>query len=114
MCFPFFLTVLFFLTLNFNYKSLYIPSSKEKHATTVETPQASAPPPECTIKGVDSKDVITIALSGSDARAVIEKQVLSSVEQQPTKALSWVIYNLDRQTCITVSVRPMQAQDQAP
>ncbi len=31
--FPFFLTVLFFLTLNFNYKSLYLPSNTESAPT---------------------------------------------------------------------------------
>ncbi|HKS14439.1 MAG TPA: hypothetical protein VJS90_15520 [Pseudomonas sp.] len=106
VCFPFFLTVLFFLTLNFNYKSLYIPVAKAPPDTTPGPAPEDAPP-------ADAREVITIALSGSDARAVIEKQVMRHMEQQATKAVSWVIYNLDTQTCITLNVRPMEPHEPA-
>ena len=117
VCFPFFLTVLFFLTLNFNYKSLYMPMAKG---------QAEAAPSDLVLAPdglslaasrsdattpVEAKDEITIALSGNEARAAIEKQLLCSLERHPAKAFSWVIYNLDTQTCITVKVRPMDPHE---
>ncbi|CAG8866845.1 hypothetical protein PS627_02133 [Pseudomonas fluorescens] len=125
VCFPFFLTVLFFLTLNFNYKSLYIPMAKAE-PSSAPAPVAEDVPPdpgrahalpslaaprEGAAPPAEAKDVITIALSGNDARAVIEKQLSRSMDQQPAKAFSWVIYNLDTQTCITVDVRPMEAHE---
>lgn len=117
VCFPFFLTVLFFLTLNFNYKSLYMPMAKDRAETmppepalapdalNLAAPRSDAAPP------VEARDEITIALSGDDARAAIEKQLLHSLERHPAKAFSWVIYNLDTQTCITVNVRPMDPHE---
>ncbi|WP_256659531.1 hypothetical protein [Pseudomonas sp. H9] len=41
--FPFFLTVLFFLTLNFNYKSLYSPPATEAKALTIAPTSPSLP-----------------------------------------------------------------------
>lgn len=106
VCFPFFLTVLFFLTLNFNYKSLYIPITKvEPHEPPTPAVEDTAPDP------VVADNVITVALSGDDARAVIQKQLLRSLEQQPAKSFSWVIYNLDSRTCITVNARPMDPDE---
>jgi hypothetical protein len=117
VCFPFFLTVLFFLTLNFNYKSLYMPMAKDQ-AEAVPSDPVLAPDGLglVAVRGdvatpVETRDEITIALSGNDARAAIEKQLLRSLERHPPKAFSWVIYNLDTQTCITVNVRPMDPHE---
>lgn len=117
VCFPFFLTVLFFLTLNFNYKSLYMPMAKDQAAAVPpdpviapDGPNLAAPRSDTATPG-EARDEITIALSGNDARAAIEKQLSRSLERHPAKAFSWVIYNLDTQTCITVNVRPMEPHE---
>lgn len=102
--FPFFLTVLFFLTLNFNATSLFTPGLTEPaamaspaHAGTAASAQLNASGP------------IVIALSGPQSRKHLEQHLLSALDLPPGSVASWVLYNLDERTCIELSVGPMQA-----
>jgi hypothetical protein len=101
--FPFFLTVLFFLTLNFNNGSLFAP---DRHASGAGKPPH---PPAAQDKGA-----MIIAISGADSRKIIENHVQRMIERSHRQQRRWVLYNLDTRTCIHLSVSPMQEGDTAP
>ncbi|MFJ4112245.1 hypothetical protein [Pseudomonas sp. NPDC089758] len=111
--FPFFLTGLFFLTLNFNYKSLYKPESTSADEAT------SAPQPTTTVLPVIPSSAssvqnarqpsleaepVTVMLSGPDAQRMIEQHVLRTLAQPHVNSGTWVYCNLDKQQCFRVSV----------
>ncbi|MDF0731191.1 hypothetical protein P0Y43_10685 [Pseudomonas entomophila] len=101
VAFPFFLTVLFFLTLNFNAVSLYKPDPS-KLAEPSTAPAFHA--------GHDAapQDLMTIALSGPDTRKTIEQHILRTLTHRPVRPRRWQLYNLDCRTCIHLSVRPLE------
>ncbi|PYC17347.1 hypothetical protein [Pseudomonas mosselii] len=101
--FPFFLTVLFFLTLNFNSGSLFAP---ERRASASD---GSRPPSVARDKGA-----MIIAISGADSRKIIENHVLRMIERPHGQQRRWILYNLDTRTCIHLSVSPMQEGEPAP
>jgi hypothetical protein len=101
--FPFFLTVLFFLTLNFNNGSLFAP---DRRATGTGRPPCSPAPRD--------KGAMIIAISGADSRKIIENHVLRMVERPHGQQRRWILYNLDTRTCIHLSVSPMQEGEAAP
>ncbi|MHC6224356.1 hypothetical protein ACYU03_06170 [Pseudomonas sp. X10] len=133
VAFPFFLTVLFFLTLNFNYRSLYSPSEEKSAAELSPAPaesqedsigaqppaitngadiatQQAGPPSPRTSSVLNSSvvgDVMILTVSGTDARKVIAAHILRTAVQEHRKERHWVINNLDSQTRITLSVRPL-------
>lgn len=116
--FPFFLTVLFFLTLNFNSDSLFVPDKSE-------TPSACMPPPmvpptapplpveEQASPGIDEpsreaqKEAMVIAISGPDSHKMIESHLLRMINRPHATTRRWVLYNLDTRACIHFSVGPM-------
>ncbi|WP_194789296.1 hypothetical protein [Pseudomonas sp. UFMG81] len=120
--FPFFLTVLFFLTLNFNTGSLFAPEQHEQTTTCQNPPQplaAAAPtsqsvkagpehPPPPTRPAGEQESAMIIAISGPDSRKMFEHHVLRMIDRQHTTTKRWILYNLDTRTCIHLSAGPMQ------
>ncbi|MDF9753090.1 hypothetical protein [Pseudomonas hunanensis] len=100
--FPFFLTVLFFLTLNFNTRSLFAPDSNARSARKpLRTPVSG------------SKGAMIIAISGADSQKIIENHVLRMIDRPHGRQRRWVLYNLDTRTCIHLSAVPMQDDETA-
>jgi hypothetical protein len=108
--FPFFLTVLFFLTLNFNAHSLFTPGPTELAAKASPAQPATATSAQHNTGG----GPIIIALSGPQRRKHLEQHLLGALDLPPGSAASWVLYNLDERTCIELSVGPMQADGAQP
>ncbi|MBF8741572.1 hypothetical protein [Pseudomonas guariconensis] len=104
--FPFFLTMLFFLTLNFNYHSLYQPTrTAGRNKTDAQTP--TTPPVE-----KSSTPTMIITLSGPDTRKMIEQHVLRTLSRPPPHARRWVLDNLDTGIRIKLSVEALSAPDE--
>ncbi|MFJ4349200.1 hypothetical protein [Pseudomonas sp. NPDC089401] len=95
VCFPFFLTALFFLTLNFNAKSFYQPETCEGDASTPDMP------------AIKSTDPVTVMLSGPDAQKLLEQQLLQAVAQTPETERRWCFCNVEMRQCIHLSIAPM-------
>lgn len=93
--FPFFLTALFFLTLNFNYKSFYSPlPNNAAHDNTpalssVATPAIANDAPEA-VQG----EPVTFMFSGPDACRMMEQQLLHALAQppEPARVCAFVIW----------------------
>jgi len=109
--FPFFLTALFFLTLNFNYKSFYSPSpdrmsyDNTQPTNTVATPAMASAARE----GVQGEPV-TFMFSGPDANRMMEQQVLSALahppyRREPGAFATWTDANV--RNCRSVHLRAM-------
>ena len=94
--FPFFLTVLFFLTLNFNSVSLYRPSVLPgQHAgQSPGTPSSDGEP-------------IRLVMSGADSQQALQRHVLGVLAHSPTQVRRWLLYDLERRMCVDLSLRPM-------
>ncbi|MNM48140.1 hypothetical protein D3C81_591190 [compost metagenome] len=92
--FPFFLTALFFLTLNFNYKSFYKPDarSSETHAESVQATPA---------------EPITIMLSGQDAAALLEQHVLQALKHPPGTQRQWLFCNMEKRQRTLLWIRDL-------
>lgn len=118
--FPFFLTVLFFLTLNFNTGSLFAPEKHEPGSSCQPPSSASGPsaeqatathsptmPAEAIRPSSQDQGAMIIAISGSESRKMIENHVLRMLERPPSSTRRWVLYNLDARVCIHLSVEPM-------
>lgn len=107
--FPFFLTMLFFLTLNFNNQSLYQPpppEAGEKTDTHTSLARVSenvlpARSPSTTPVPVQT---ISISLSGPDTRKIIETHILHALTQSHALPRSWILDNLDTRVRINLSV----------
>ncbi|WP_462401920.1 hypothetical protein [Pseudomonas sp. Marseille-QA0332] len=122
--FPFFLTILFFLTLNFNHRSLYFPANRlEREDTTragVDLLERAASPAALQLPlmelatGDGLPETMTIVLSGADTQRTIETHVLRAVGLPASRHHRWVVYNMDRQTRICISVDPLSTTRQAP
>ncbi|MEX5502707.1 hypothetical protein Q1J61_02855 [Pseudomonas putida] len=107
--FPFFLTALFFLTLNFNYKSFYGPSpgKTENDNTHAEN---SVPTPAITngAREAVQGEPVTFMFSGPDANRMLEQQLLSALAQPPLPARTWRFCNLDRGHCAQLSISALE------
>ncbi|MFK0091504.1 hypothetical protein [Pseudomonas sp. NPDC090592] len=107
--FPFFLTALFFLTLNFNYKSFYSPPVAS--VTNDNTPSANtqsmpaAPSNACeTVKS----EPVTFMFTGPDANRMLEQHLLSALAQPAVPARTWRFCNLERHQCAQLSISPLE------
>ncbi len=102
--FPFFLTVLFFLTLNFNHRSLYQPPSP------ATADRHSVPPANITaqpsLQAPDQNSQI-IALSGPEAQKFIETHILRTLSHPHAQPRSWTLCNLDTRMRIKLIVHPV-------
>lgn len=127
--FPFFLTVLFFLTLNFNTESLFAPEQHDPVpnslnpaqppaapnltvSLTTEDLQATVNPPPTPIS--DGEAAMIIAISGPDSRKMFERHVLRMIDRPHTTTRCWILYNLDTQACFHLSAGPMQEDAEMP
>ncbi|HAB02004.1 MAG TPA: hypothetical protein DCE25_03355 [Pseudomonas sp.] len=90
--FPFFLTALFFLTLNFNYKSFYKPDPAEPRATL--EPVLQPQPPQA----------VTMIFSGPDAQARLQQEVLQAVTQVHPIDRHWRFHHEELQRCVLLSI----------
>lgn len=123
--FPFFLTVLFFLTLNFNAGSLFAPDKHEPaqacpgpaapHANPASTTEEHHPPRASAAEIPSEQDgSIIIAISGPDSRRMIENHILRMIETPQATARHWTLYNLDTRACIHLSAGPMGEDSEVP
>ncbi|HEK1684761.1 TPA: hypothetical protein SMR42_001075 [Pseudomonas putida] len=92
--FPFFLTVLFFLTLNFNCESLYAPEHRAVHRPSND-------------RG-DGEAAMATTLFGSDVRQTIETEILPELIKPAQHERRWMLYNLSAHSCIELSVRAIK------
>lgn len=106
--FPFFLTALFFLTLNFNYKSFYSPSpdNSANDSTLAPNNMATSAMPTEPREAVQSEPV-TFMFSGPDANRMMEQQLLSALAP-PLPARTWRFCNLDRRQCAQLSISALE------
>jgi hypothetical protein len=89
--FPFFLTALFFLTLNFNYKSFYKPDSDGRKNTLTQTAYPG------------TLDTVTLMFSGPDAQKLIQQHVVQVLAQPHAENRKWRLCNLERHQCVLLS-----------
>ncbi|AVH35025.1 hypothetical protein AL532_01265 [Pseudomonas monteilii] len=102
--FPFFLTALFFLTLNFNYKSFYSPPPNKMALD--KTPALSSvisDAPEAAQGGP-----VTFMFSGPDAYRMMEQQLLHALAQPPVPPRIWRFCNLDKRQCAQLSISALE------
>ncbi|PVZ33089.1 hypothetical protein [Pseudomonas sp. CC120222-01a] len=90
--FPFFLTALFFLTLNFNYKSFYKPD----HAEQKPPPEQAAHP--------DIQETVTMMFSGPDAEKLIQQQIMQTINQPHVENRHWRLCNMNQHRCVLLSI----------
>ncbi|MOA02121.1 hypothetical protein D3C78_1215590 [compost metagenome] len=94
--FPFFLTVLFFLTLNFNYKSLYSPSAVEPTTPTIaQAPQQPATKPETSVS-----EILSAPVEDANCNEVINTSMGNGIRsvQKPGTSLQYA------QTRVTIAM----------
>ncbi|MFJ3450088.1 hypothetical protein ACIPM0_17990 [Pseudomonas sichuanensis] len=127
--FPFFLTVLFFLTLNFNTGSLFAPehhdptlncpnpaqpSTAPNHAVTPAAEETQAPLNPLPAHISESEAAMIIAISGPDSRKMFERHVLRMIDRPQTTTRRWTLYNLDTRACFHLSAGPMHEDTELP
>ncbi|MEG0248083.1 MAG: hypothetical protein RR726_37235 [Pseudomonas sp.] len=91
--FPFFLTALFFLTLNLNYKSFYNPGLKR---ATNDSPDT------------DALEPVTVIFSGPDAQHRLEQHILVALAQAPASTRTWHFLNLEKRQCARLSISALE------
>lgn len=101
VAFPFFLTVLFFLTLNFNYRSLWRPSSwlaaRGDVAQRSDTSDSAA---------TARRPMMTLALSGTGTEQEIENRVVQALGKTLEQQQTWLFYDLDKRLRISLTITP--------
>ncbi|WP_043197591.1 hypothetical protein [Pseudomonas putida] len=107
--FPFFLTALFFLTLNFNYKSFYGPSPGRTADDNTPIPNNVTTPAMTNDARETAKgEPVTFMFSGPDANRMLEQQLLSALAHPPKPARTWRFCNLDRRQCAQLSISALE------
>ncbi|MDZ4018130.1 MULTISPECIES: hypothetical protein [Pseudomonas] len=127
--FPFFLTVLFFLTLNFNTGSLFVPEYHDptpnspnpaqpptapNQAVTSATTETQAPPTPPSAPFCESEAAMVIAISGPESRKMLERHVLRMIDRPQTTTRRWTLYNLDTRARFHLSAGPMHEDTELP
>ena len=110
--FPFFLTLLFFLTLNFNYRSLYSPTAQASRLSTVERSRGDVSLSQAGAFGHRTSlptdtDAQTLVVSGPEARRTIEQHLTQVVNTTPPVHCHWIIYDRERSLCVRLRVEPL-------
>lgn len=103
VAFPFFLTVLFFLTLNFNTRSLFSPATAAVPPAPRQTPPGKLFETPDTVQGS-----MIIALSGPESLKAVEQHIHDALQSPASAERQWIFYNLDARTCVRVSIAPLQ------
>ncbi|WP_409314282.1 hypothetical protein [Pseudomonas putida] len=110
--FPFFLTALFFLTLNFNYKSFYSPlPNNTAHDNTPALSSVATPAIANDALEAVQGEPVTFMFSGPDACRMMEQQLLHALAQPPEPARVWRFCNLDRRQCAQLSISALEGDD---
>ncbi|MDZ3995780.1 hypothetical protein [Pseudomonas sp. Teo4] len=111
VAFPFFLTALFFLTLNFNHKTFYMPD-----APALDNEAQTTPPLHSNqlITLATESSPITVMLSGPDAQSMLRKHVLEALAYPNDTACCWVLVDLDKQQSIQLTLRPLPENTAGP
>ncbi|WP_232239916.1 hypothetical protein [Pseudomonas alkylphenolica] len=122
--FPFFLTVLFFLTLNFNNKTLFTPPATNLN-NAIAPPIAITPKTQDNIEAnetmqlkthteedntpIDNTSLATVAitLSGAKANQLTQHFVMLALNQAESHGTHWVVYNLETGTRTTLNTQPI-------
>lgn len=107
--FPFFLTALFFLTLNFNYKSFYTPAGARTES--VDSAQSARKITSTTLptaSAIMHGEPMTFMFSGPEASQLMEKELLHALAQAPEPARTWQFCNVPRGQCVRLSVSPLE------
>ncbi|GLO12981.1 hypothetical protein PPUJ20028_15620 [Pseudomonas putida] len=108
--FPFFLTALFFLTLNFNYKSFYSPPpSRMTHDNTPAVNSVTAPAMANDALEAVQGEPVTFMFSGPDAYRMMEQQLLHALAQPTVPTRTWRFYNLDKRQCAQLSIGALES-----
>ncbi|MFK0313787.1 hypothetical protein ACIQUF_21480 [Pseudomonas sp. NPDC090233] len=105
--FPFFLTALFFLTLNFNNRAFYRPDKNTLKDNFEHSLRDTAPLPEYDTGRDHADKPVTLVLSGPEAKLLIKQHVLKVVTQTPIKGGTWIYCNLDEQQSFRLSIRAL-------
>ncbi|MBA1192075.1 hypothetical protein G7007_04245 [Pseudomonas entomophila] len=105
--FPFFLTLLFFLTLNFNYRSLYVPAEPAKP----DAPARTRTPNDDSSASADTQ---TLVISGPQAKHAIEQHVVRVVTTTPAVHCKWIIYDMEHHACVRLAVEPLSTRQAIP
>ncbi|MGE8044750.1 hypothetical protein ACQKO6_11155 [Pseudomonas monteilii] len=110
--FPFFLTLLFFLTLNFNYRSLYSPMTQASRLSAAERSEGDVPHSQTRTLANGSSlpvdvDAQTLVVSGPEARRTVEQHMTQVVNTTPPVHCHWIIYDRERSLCVRLRVEPL-------
>jgi len=110
--FPFFLTLLFFLTLNFNYRSLYSPTIQASRLSAAERSEGDVPRSQTRVLERRSSlptdaDTHTLVVSGPEARRTVEQHLTQVVNATPPVHCHWIIYDRERSLCVRLTVEPL-------
>lgn len=122
--FPFFLTVLFFLTLNFNNKTLFTPPASNPKSA-IDPPTANTPNTQKNIESNEASQLqsnteedkipidnsslatVTITLNGEKANQLIQHFIMLALNQAQSHGTHWVVYNLETGTRTTLNTQPI-------
>lgn len=103
--FPFFLTALFFLTLNFNSKSFYnSPAARTTHDSTPSPNSEATAAVANDAPEVLADEPLTFMFSGPEAQRMMERQLLHALAQPPGPTRTWRFCNLDKRQCAQLSI----------
>ncbi|WP_241653177.1 hypothetical protein [Pseudomonas alkylphenolica] len=135
--FPFFLTVLFFLTLNFNNKTLFTPPTADLNnavlpaaLNTLEKPTDTAtheerqltnnneandtPPDKNALSTLAPKSLlnstqvtVTITVSGAKTDQLLKHLINLALNQTESHCTHWIVHNLETGTRTTLNIQPM-------
>lgn len=108
--FPFFLTLLFFLTLNFNYRSLYSPEAHaERQGRKSGAPAAHAQAHDRQPDVEATAEAQILVVSGPQARDTVEQHLIQVSNTLPSVRRHWIIYDLNRRLRLHVTLEPLPA-----
>lgn len=104
--FPPFLTLLFFLTLNFNTKSLYGPDEYANESSVAEeynllTPDSTEVPRQRSPISISDSADSTVVISGPDSQKLVEILARHVVQTSDNSRL--ILHNLEKGSCITIT-----------
>ncbi|MBF8747581.1 hypothetical protein E2H86_23045 [Pseudomonas putida] len=108
--FPFFLTALFFITLNFNYKSFYKPDPRQATAKRNQASRDALAERMVEASEAASSAPFTVTLTGPAAQRMIESQICHSLAQPGGHTCQWVFCNLETRQCIHFSLSELPGE----
>ncbi|MDR0280314.1 MAG: hypothetical protein LBJ37_20760 [Paucimonas sp.] len=104
--FPPFLTLLFFLTLNFNTKSLYGPDEPGNEPLSANTNDSSHSSPPLVLPCSSVAEQSVVVISGPDSQSLLEVVACHAV--QANRGSSIVLHNLEKGTRVRIVTEAAQ------